>query len=348
MIELLVRARLAGIRITHVRMAFSEDMRDHGRLRAGKAAHLAGVLAAIARVRAEGGADILYYPPSGASRLGLLRDVALLLPARRMFPRTVLHFHAAGLGELVPRLPAPLRRLALAAFDRPDATVRVSERAPRDDLLVRSQRDYVVPNGVRDPAPGPAPAARRGEGRILFVGLLCEGKGVLVLLEAMAALKRRGVRATATMVGRWSSPRFEADTLARVASLGLGDDVRFPGVLVGEAKHAEFRRADLLCFPTFFELETFGLVAIEAMAFRLPVVATRWRGLEDIVVEGSTGLLVPTRDPHALSDALARVLADPGAARAMGEAGRARFLERYEAERHLEGMAAVLREVGAR
>jgi glycosyltransferase involved in cell wall biosynthesis len=75
--------------------------------------------------------------------------------------------------------------------------------------------------------------------------------------------------------------------------------------------------------------EGFGLPLAEAMAAGLPTVATRVGGMPEIVVEGETGLLVPPADADALAAAIVRVLADPELARRLGNAGRARAVERY-------------------
>jgi glycosyltransferase involved in cell wall biosynthesis len=75
--------------------------------------------------------------------------------------------------------------------------------------------------------------------------------------------------------------------------------------------------------------EGFGLPLAEAMAAGLPTVASRVGGMPEIVVDGETGILVAPGDADALADAIVRVLADPELGRRLGEAGRARAVERY-------------------
>jgi glycosyltransferase involved in cell wall biosynthesis len=79
------------------------------------------------------------------------------------------------------------------------------------------------------------------------------------------------------------------------------------------------------------------------MAFGLPVVATAVEAVPEIVVQGETGLLVPPRDPAAIADACAALLGDPGRARRMGEAGRARVAERFGWDHAAARMLEVLR-----
>jgi glycosyltransferase involved in cell wall biosynthesis len=79
-------------------------------------------------------------------------------------------------------------------------------------------------------------------------------------------------------------------------------------------------------------MEGLGTSLLDAMAFGRPVVATAAGGIPEAVEDGKTGLLVPPRDPRALADALLLLLTDEAKARALGSAGRARFLARFSAE----------------
>ena len=81
--------------------------------------------------------------------------------------------------------------------------------------------------------------------------------------------------------------------------------------------------------------EPFGLVLLEAMAARRPVVATRAGGAPEIVQPGLTGELVPAGDSRALADAVIALLGDPDRARRYGAAGRRRAAEVFPVERML-------------
>ena len=179
--------------------------------------------------------------------------------------------------------------------------------------------------------------------RVLFVGLLCEGKGILVLIAALAELIRRGVAVQAELVGRFASPGFAAEVHQVLATLGLTDVVTFPGILSGDAKADAFARAEVFAFPSHYSAETFGLVLVEAMMSGLPVVATRWRGIPSVVMEGETGFLVPTHAPDELADQLARLAGDPVLRNRLGNAGRQRFNELFTMERWLAAMVTAVR-----
>lgn len=335
MIEGLLQGRYANARLHHVRMAFAKDMDDMGRWRPGKLFHAVAIVAAIVWARVRHGTDVLYFPPSGPDLWPMLRDLAILVPTRWMFRKTILHFHAAGTSKIYPRLPHGLRALYRLGYGKPDLAILTSEFNPDDATFLGARRRVVVPCGVDDDylAMGCPQKPVNEICNILFVGLVSESKGALILLEAMRLLKERGVVARLTVVGKLVSDQFRKALMARIEAGGLQDVVTFTGVLVGPAKHDQYLNADIFCFPTFFKSESFGLVVVEAMQFKVPVVATRWRGVQSVVRDGDNGYLVPPHDASAVAERLAQLISAPILRRQMGERGREIYLCEYTMER---------------
>jgi glycosyltransferase involved in cell wall biosynthesis len=177
--------------------------------------------------------------------------------------------------------------------------------------------------------------------KILFVGILSESKGLLVLIEACALLAERGVPFELNVAGQFVSAEFEEGVRVRIGQLKLNSAIRFLGILTGDAKWKTFAGADVLCLPTFYEAETFGLVLVEAMSFAVPVVATRWRGIPEIVDDGVTGFLVNVQDAAAVADRLEQLQAEAELRNAMGDAGREKFLHEFTANRYWERMETI-------
>ncbi|HEV3401330.1 MAG TPA: glycosyltransferase [Acidimicrobiales bacterium] len=347
--SLMIEHALAGayrdVRLHHVRLAFASSVEDIGRPRPGKVAHLAGAVARIVRARLRLRAQVLYYHPAGPSRLPVYRDIALLLSTRWMFGATVLHFHAGGVSELYPELGRVARWLYRRAYFGADVGIRTSALAPDDPGRLGARRQLVVPNGLPDASAQVAAtsSARRAEEppTVLFVAHLWESKGLPVLLEAAGQLLGQGVRFRVEVVGAYPSRDVEERTRRAIAHHGLDDVVVERGPLRRDEVLGAYARADVFCFPSFYEAETFGVVLLEAMQFGLPVVATRWRGIPTVVDDGVTGYLVPVRDSAALADRLGRLLQDEGLARRMGAAGRAAYEERFTLERFHRDLQAV-------
>ena len=344
MIDRLVHSELADVQIVHVRMGFSASIDEVGRVHLSKIFHLFALILRIVWHRIASGAKILYYPPAGPHYVPLIRDMAILLSTRWMFQRTILHFHASGMTTLYRRMPRWQRWLFRRAFFGVDAAVRISELTPPDGAGIEARREYIVPNGIDDPWPESRPqdclpATQEHPFRILFVGMLHEGKGVTVLIDACKRLAARGVPFQLELMGQPADQQFMEQLRGRIAELQLDEHVHFLGVLKGEKKLDAFDRADVLCHPTFYD--TFPVVLLEAMAARLPVVSTRFSGIPSIVDDGMTGYLVEPHDPEAVAEQLARLAQDTQLRKQMGEAGRQKFLREFTWSRHLERMREV-------
>lgn len=349
MVQNLLGGRYRGAELYHVRLGFSRDMREVGTFRVSKLLHLVLVIARIVDQRLRHGIDVLYYCPAGPDRIPVYRDLVILTCTRWLFRRVIFHFHASGVSDLYEELPAPLRLLFRAAYFAPDASIRLSDRNPEDGRKLGSKREYLIPNGIQDCFGGNDGTARsrNDAARILFVGVLRRTKGILVLVEACRLLRDRGLDFAVDVAGEFASEEFEARVRGTIASCGLADRFRFMGVLQGKEKHEAYVRANLFCYPSFFESESLPLVVLEAMQFALPVVSTRWRGIPSIVEEGRTGFLVPVQDGEALAEKLAFLIENPRVAEAMGRRGREAYLRRFTFERFQAEMEKVFAEVGA-
>jgi glycosyltransferase involved in cell wall biosynthesis len=346
MIESLVNAKLDRLRLFHVRLALSGSVQAVGRAQASKVLHLLAVAARGIQLRFRHGVRILYFSPAGPNLVPVLRDLLLLSLLRPFFPRRIYHFHAAGLSEFLNSRPRWFRYLARAIYGRPDGAIQTSALNPPDGAFFQARRVAVIANGLEDTALAvSSPREPVERTRILFVGMLGETKGVMVLLEAARILARDRRDFTVWLMGEFTSEAFGQAATDYCTEHRLGAVVSFLGPCSGDAKWEYFRRAEILCFPSFYESESFGNVAVEAMMFGLPVVATRWRGIPDVVDDGETGLLVPIRDPAALAGALERLLDDPEMRHTLGSNGRRKYVERYTIQRHLERMEEFIHSV---
>jgi sugar transferase (PEP-CTERM/EpsH1 system associated) len=162
---------------------------------------------------------------------------------------------------------------------------------------------------------------------VVAVGRLVPVKDHRMLLEAIAMMCRNQVPVTLLIAG--DGPLKEP-LQAQAAALGIGAHVRF----LGHRPDAEAVLAAADVFVLSSSSEGMSNTILEAMAARLPVVATRVGGADEMVIDGETGCLVPAGGPEELAAALTALLSAPDRARAMGAAGRARA----EQEFSLSGM----------
>ena len=124
-----------------------------------------------------------------------------------------------------------------------------------------------------------------------------------------------------------------AGLAARARERGLASRVAFRGRVSDAELQAAYRDADVLVLPSVVDArgdtEGLGVVLLEAMAFHVPVVASRLGGITDIVTDGKTGLLVPPGDAAALAAALRGLAEDRTRARRLAEAGHQVLQERF-------------------
>lgn len=351
MIQKMLEAEYPGIRLYHARMAFSDDIQEIGLFKTRKIVSLIGLISRMYWLRVRQGTRILYYPPAGPYWVPVLRDVAILLATRWLFNKVIFHFHACGISELYKTTSSFTRLLLRLAYFGPDAAVCASRLLLDDGKALGAKQEFFIPCGVEDEGRGhlsratEARAKRGRHGTILYVGWLSEEKGVLTLLEAARRLAERGSRYQLQLVGRFVSPGFQSAVLREVRQYRLEEYVRLMGVLTGEAKSRAYSAADIFCFPSHHPTETFGVVNIEAMSFGLPIVATRWRTMPEVVSDGITGFLIPVGDAASLADRLEQLLLDPDLRERMGRAGRAKFEREFTIDKFRERFGEVFRVV---
>jgi D-inositol-3-phosphate glycosyltransferase len=154
---------------------------------------------------------------------------------------------------------------------------------------------------------------------LLAVGRIQPLKGLDILVRALAELTdRRGVRLL--VVGGDTQAAPEIARLEGIArDVGVADAVEFVGPVAHDALPRYYNAADVVVVPSFYE--SFGLVAVEAMASGVPVVASRVGGLPSTVADGRTGYLIPWRCPEPFAEKIELLLRNEPLRAALGAAG---------------------------
>ena len=198
--------------------------------------------------------------------------------------------------------------------------------------------------GGRPAAPPPADAdagPALPPGRVPVVGTagpLEVPKGLPFFLGAAARVRRRFPRARFLLSG--AGPE-EANLRRLARELNLEPATTFAPNLLDFS--ASLAATDVFCLPSLEQ--GLGATMLEAMARGRPVVASGVGGVDSVVEHGETGLIVPPADSAALAAAVEGLLADPAAARRMGEAGRAVVRARFGVARMVSETAALYRAV---
>ncbi|MDB6025737.1 MAG: hypothetical protein JWM68_1960 [Verrucomicrobiales bacterium] len=152
-----------------------------------------------------------------------------------------------------------------------------------------------------------------GNKHILFVGIEWERKGGPLLVEAFKMVLKKHPDAFLTIVG--CSPQIDVPNCKIVGRIPL-EDVR-----------EHYLKASIFCLPT--RLEPFGIVFIESMLYKLPVVAPRIGALPDFIEDGKSGRLTRPNDVNELAAVLTELLDSPEKCRSLGESGYNSVKDRY-------------------
>jgi glycosyltransferase involved in cell wall biosynthesis len=259
---------------------------------------------------------------------------------RRLGGKLVLTMHDTVIGKTFGTMSNEDKYIALVerwGCQIADLVIPVSGHV-RNELVgvyqAPSEKLHVVPCGV-DPAwfqsvtsdylaDLRSAVASPGEAIITYVGRLDPEKGVDRLIEALSVVSVRHPQLRLVIAGK-GAEQAKLETLAM--QKGLKQRISFLGYVTGPALEALYKISNILVCPSLYE--PFGIVPLEGMINRVPVIVSDTGGMAEIVEHGRTGIKVPPGDVKALARSLESLLDDPAEARRLGSAGFDRANQAY-------------------
>lgn len=356
-----------GIECYHVNARFSRGLEDVGEFQGAKLLLVLWFCVQALWVRFRHGVKNLYYVPAPGKRVALYRDWLVMLLCRPFFQNVILHWHAAGLAKWLETSTTITSRTATYRCFRPvNLSIVLSRYNVADAEKLLSHKIAVVNNGIPDPCPNfddtVLPLRRQsfverakifagGKNaapllvNILFLAHCTREKGIFAAAEAVVRANRYlvacklPVKLRLAAAGNFvtDNEKLEFGRLCRNSEFAAA--VAHLGFVSGERKDRLLRQTDLFLFPTRYLGENQPVNLIEAMAFGLPIITTRWRSLPEMLPPDYPGL-VNDQDPDEIAAALVKVLAYKS-----GEQIRQHFLEHFTLEQHLASLATALHSV---
>ncbi len=241
------------------------------------------------------------------------------------------------------------RKLQVAGMRRASAITAVSKFQAKElaqDLSLPEEKIKVIPNPLSPALAREAfaqTATNSGGRSVLYTGRVEFNKGSLELLRSVKAVASRVPEVEYVLAGARHNSIDDRALESALGANGTRPHVRLLGHVPWQKLADWYCRATVFAMPSFYE--TFGISVIEAMAFGLPVVATKTGGLPEVVEDGVTGILVPPGDSQALAEALACLLSDPEMRRRMGRAGQERVRAEFTVDRVIDRTLAVYESV---
>ncbi|MDD5138876.1 MAG: glycosyltransferase family 4 protein [Verrucomicrobiales bacterium] len=365
-----------GIECYHVNARFSKSLEDVGEFQGAKIFLILFFCLQAVWCRFRYGVTTLYYVPAPGKAVAVYRDWLVMLICRPFFKKIILHWHAAGLAKwLETAVQIRSRAITYRLFKPVDLSIVLSRYNFADAEKFLSQYITIVSNGIPDPCPDFATsilprrrarfAARKkileeenssagklraaGEDlhliKVLFIAHCTREKGLFAAMEGVVAANRvlagqnSPLRMKLAAAGNFvnAAERAEFDRLLEIPE--FAGAVKHLGFVAGTGKEQALRDADVFCFPTHYLAENQPVNLIEAMAFGLPIVTTRWRSLPEMLPPGHTGL-VSTQAPDEIAAALLRSALDE-----TNENCRDHFLAHFSLQSHLSKLASAIRSV---
>lgn len=373
MVELMLRGfadKKYDIKCFHVNAHLARDSDDIGKFRFAKPFLLLRYCAQAVWTRFQHGAVTLYYVPAPPVKNPLFRDWIVLLICKQFFHHIILHWHATGLGEWIANQPVWMQRLSRLALGHADVSISLGGFNQRDARRFSPQRSIIVPNGIPDPCPNFSEVllARRARlqvrlaawnaeapdekklppptivVQVLYLGLCAEQKGLLDAINgvcqanSLCKANHLPFEFHLTIAGPFFDASHEALFKRTLQALHNPSTIQYVGFADAEKKKRLMTEADIFCFPTWYYAENMPLVVCEAMAFGMPILATKWRSVPDLFPKDYPGL-VDIKSPDQIASTLILL-----AARDDAQAFRARFLENFTLEKFLDNLAAAFHE----
>lgn len=284
----------------------------------------------------------LCYLTINASGAAWFKELVIVVILKSFQVPIVYHYHNKGVRQnansfwkkqLYKFQFAKTKSILLSSLLKNDISQFVAEK----DI-------FICPNGIPNSSHLIHKNKAAGLCQILFLSNLIESKGVYVLLDACKVLKNKNIPFRCIYVGG------EGDITAfqfenKVKQMGMQNDVYYLGKKYGIEKQIAFMGADIFAFPTFYHNETFGLVNLEAMQNSLPIIATSEGAIPDVVIDGTTGYLVPQQNPQALAEKLEVLISNPELRNDMGQAGRKLYEEKFTLEIFEKRMVEIIQTV---
>lgn len=273
------------------------------------------------------------------------RDVLYVFILKAFGVNIVYHLHRVGVMEAGNdnRVRDMLYRWVFS-----DAyVIHLTPRLYADiERYVASDRCYFVSNGIDDHSKNAICGVKSDENdgviRFSFLSHMVAEKGVLVLLEALELLKKRGLKFSAVFAGGRMSDDCRKALMRFDESVDNEQSIEYIGPVYDEAKSEFFKNTDVFVFPTLYD--SFGIVLLEAMSYGKPVVSTIQGGIPDIVENGINGYIVKCGDHIALADRMEELALDESKRTSMGREGRLRYENEFTSDVFEDNLVEVLKQ----
>lgn len=274
--------------------------------------------------------------------MGFLKDAPFVLLCKLFRRKIVIHQHNKGMSNCVDR--QPYKWLLPLTYKNTKVILLSWYLYPDIEKVVKKEQVMICPNGIPELFESEPHFERNNEmPHLLFLSNLIPSKGVYVLLDACKILKEKGYKFVCDFVGGESKEITREVFEKAVEERGLNEYAIYNGPKYGKDKDTYFENSDIFAFPTYYE--TFGLVNLEAMQYKLPIVTTNEGGIPDVVENGINGYVCKRKDSITLANSIEELLKNKELSVELGENGYRIFKEKFTLDAFNRNITRILKEI---
>ena len=301
--------------------------------------------------------DIVYVT-MGASRLGFVRDLFIILMTVLFKRKLVFHLHGGGYGDFYQGCPSLLKFIIRHALNSVDKIIVLGDLLRNQfSFLSEShhQKIVVVANGLPikyAPAQEFKTISADKPLKILYLSNMIPSKGYLQTLEACKLLKSNNLNFVCDFAGEFMSTgsvndRVNPDSARNdffdlISKYNLRDEVNYHGMVRGNEKQKLFREANIFLLPTNYSGEGQPISIIEALSYSVPVIATRFRGIPEQIEDGKNGILIDSASPSNIINAIEKMTKSSKVYEKMSSHAYHIFQEKFTRDQYLDRLISAV------
>ena len=272
--------------------------------------------------------QLVYVTPNSHGG-AFYKDFVVVQLIKLMGYKVIVHYHNKGVATCQDKwLDDKLYRI----FFKNIKVILLADALYQDvKKYVKREDVFICPNGIPESL-DVEPTSERNNviPQLLFLSNLLVDKGVLVLLDALKILKERGYSFVCNFVGGETAEIDAARFKEEVKNRGLDEMAIYLGKKYGVEKNEEYAKSDVFVFPSLNE--AFPLVNLEAMEFKLPIVASDVGGVTAEIKDGENGFVCEPGYTNAFVESISKLLDNSDLRKKMGEDGYKKFKEKFTLE----------------
>jgi len=297
--------------------------------------------------------QIITYKPDmmvyffSAKKMGVVPDMLILYFSRLLGVHNILYIHGVGHKKIYKN---KIFKFLYDRVLRGKCTLIILSETLRPDVNFISEDVYVLSNTIDIEQDGRLSTKTKKclNNRplvILYLSNLIREKGLLLLLKAFKKIDAKRDDVKLVVGGGFSDDDFKNEVYEYINNNDLAESVIMKGPVYGDEKDGLFQTSDIFAFPSYYSVEAFPLVLLEAISYGLPVVGSDVGAISDIIEDSRTGFLVNPNDIEALADKLSILLNSKEIRESFGLRAKNKFVSSYSFEVYTEQQRNIFLEI---